>query len=151
MSNGNGSKDFGPWIVVGSILFLAALLVWISLSVSQLHYEVYKEIASSRAYADAKEMVEIMLLPHEIVDVPLAPELKVTKGEIVFQNLNFSFSGLKTAAMLKIKQFKPDDQTYKADWVSWAHFLGKSQPAPKERSELTSDKLAKRQDRKSVV
>lgn len=31
------------------------------------------------------------------------------------KNLNFSFSGLKTAAMLKIKQFKPEDQAYKAD------------------------------------
>ena len=44
------------------------------------------------AYADAKEMVEIMKLPHEIVDVPKAKELKVKTGEIEFQNLQFSFN-----------------------------------------------------------
>lgn len=43
------------------------------------------------AYADAKEMVEIMMLPHEIVDVPRAKELTVKNGEIQFNNLNFSF------------------------------------------------------------
>ena len=31
------------------------------------------------------------------------------------KNLNFSFSGLKTAAMLKIKQLAPSDEIYKAD------------------------------------
>ncbi len=45
-----------------------------------------------QSYADAKEMVEIMKLPHEIVDVPLAKELKVKNGEIKFENLNFSFN-----------------------------------------------------------
>ena len=43
-------------------------------------------------YADAKEMVEIMKLPHEIVDVPLAKELAVAKGQIEFKNLNFAFN-----------------------------------------------------------
>lgn len=38
-----------------------------------------------------------------------------TRPLINQKNLNFSFSGLKTAAMLKIKQFPPEDQTYKAD------------------------------------
>jgi ATP-binding cassette subfamily B protein len=51
------------------------------------------------AYADAKEMVEIMELPHEIVDVPEAKELKVDKGEIEFKDLNFSFN--ETRKVLK--------------------------------------------------
>ncbi|MEK7124681.1 MAG: ABC transporter ATP-binding protein [Patescibacteria group bacterium] len=42
-------------------------------------------------YADAKEMVEIMLLPHEIKDSPMAKDLKVKKGEIEFRDLTFSF------------------------------------------------------------
>ena len=44
-----------------------------------------------QSYADAKEMVEIMKLPHEIVDVPEAKELKIAKGEIEFAHLNFAF------------------------------------------------------------
>lgn len=44
------------------------------------------------AYADAKEMVEIMKLPHEIVDAPGAGELKVTAGQIEFKKLGFSFN-----------------------------------------------------------
>lgn len=43
------------------------------------------------AYADAKEMVEIMKLPHEIQDIFGARDLKVIKGEIAFNKLQFSF------------------------------------------------------------
>ncbi len=52
-----------------------------------------------QAYADAKEMVEIMLLPHEIKDTPLAKELSANKGEIEFKGLGFSFN--KTREVLK--------------------------------------------------
>ncbi len=45
-----------------------------------------------RAYADAKEMVEILNLPHEIKDAHLAKELNADKGEIKFENLSFNFN-----------------------------------------------------------
>lgn len=45
-----------------------------------------------QAYADAKEMVEIMLLPHEIEDMPDAKELTANRGEIEFRELVFSFN-----------------------------------------------------------
>ena len=45
-----------------------------------------------QSYADAKEMVEITLLAHEITDVPSAKELVVNKGEIEFKDLIFSFN-----------------------------------------------------------
>jgi len=45
-----------------------------------------------QAYADAKEMVEIMLLPHEIKDVLTAKDFKVQRGEIEFKNVNFNFN-----------------------------------------------------------
>ncbi len=51
------------------------------------------------AYADAKEMVEILKLPHDIKDVPEAKELKVDGGEIEFKNLQFNFN--ETRAVLK--------------------------------------------------
>lgn len=45
-----------------------------------------------QGYADAKEMVEILLLPHEIKDVAQAEELVVNKGEIEFKDLTFAFN-----------------------------------------------------------
>ncbi|MSU60592.1 MAG: ABC transporter ATP-binding protein [Candidatus Staskawiczbacteria bacterium] len=48
------------------------------------------------AYADAKEMVEIMTLPHEIQDVPKAKDLKITQGEIQFDNLQFGFNDTRS-------------------------------------------------------
>lgn len=52
-----------------------------------------------QSYADAKEMTEILLLPHEINDVPTAKELVVNNGEIEFKKLGFSFN--KTREVLK--------------------------------------------------
>lgn len=43
-------------------------------------------------YADAKEMVEIMMLPYEINDIPKAVPLHVSGGEIVFDSVIFSFN-----------------------------------------------------------
>ena len=49
-----------------------------------------------QSYADAKEMVEIMLLPHEIKDIPQAKELLIQNGEIEFKDLSFSFNETRT-------------------------------------------------------
>jgi len=45
-----------------------------------------------QSFADAKEMVEILKLPHEIKDLPGAQELVVTTGEVDFKNVLFSFN-----------------------------------------------------------
>jgi len=48
-----------------------------------------------QSYADAKEMVEILLLPHEIKDNPMARELQnppAGGGEVKFENLTFNFN-----------------------------------------------------------
>ncbi|MDP2812078.1 MAG: ABC transporter ATP-binding protein [bacterium] len=42
--------------------------------------------------ADANEMTEVLVMPHEIVDAKNAKELKVSKGEIEFQELDFSYN-----------------------------------------------------------
>lgn len=41
--------------------------------------------------ADAEEMTEILTTTHEIRDMPDANELKVSKGEIAFENVTFSY------------------------------------------------------------
>lgn len=51
------------------------------------------------SYADAKEMVDILEIPHEIRDIRSAKNLRITKGEIVFEGVNFSYQ--KTRPMLK--------------------------------------------------
>ena len=43
------------------------------------------------ATADAKEMVELMQLPHDIQDVPGAHTLMVKSGQIEFKDISFSF------------------------------------------------------------
>ncbi len=44
------------------------------------------------AYADGKEMVEILLLPHGIRDVRGAKPLRVAHGAVAFRNVSFSFA-----------------------------------------------------------
>ena len=46
-------------------------------------------------YADAKEMVEIMKLPYEIKDIPTAQSVKISSGEILFDDVNFSFNEMR--------------------------------------------------------
>jgi ATP-binding cassette, subfamily B, bacterial len=45
-----------------------------------------------QSYADSKEIVEIMLLPHEIKDSPLAVDFFADEGKIEFKDLSFSFN-----------------------------------------------------------
>ena len=47
------------------------------------------------ATADAREMVEILHLPHEIKDIPSAQHLNVENGTIEFRNVQFAFGGNK--------------------------------------------------------
>ena len=49
--------------------------------------------------ADANEMTEILLSPHEISDLKNAENLKVSLGKIEFDNVNFSY--LKNASVLE--------------------------------------------------
>lgn len=44
------------------------------------------------ATADAREMVEILRLPHEIQDIPKAGTLSVPSGGIEFKNISFAFA-----------------------------------------------------------
>ncbi len=47
------------------------------------------------SYADAKEMAEIMKLPYEIKNTASAKPFNVSFGEIVFENINFSFNNTR--------------------------------------------------------
>ncbi|MDO8436266.1 MAG: ABC transporter ATP-binding protein [bacterium] len=47
------------------------------------------------SYADTKEMVEIMKLPYEIKDTPLAKPLDMSSSEIIFKDVIFSFNNTR--------------------------------------------------------
>jgi ATP-binding cassette subfamily B protein len=46
--------------------------------------------------ADSKEMVDILMLPHEIKNLPGAVPIKVTLGKIDFENIIFNFNETRT-------------------------------------------------------
>ncbi|KKP32605.1 MAG: hypothetical protein A2312_00605 [Candidatus Staskawiczbacteria bacterium RIFOXYB2_FULL_32_9] len=83
-------------ITIGFFVMLQAYIItlieqfW---GVTRIVRDVYQ------SYADAKEMVEIMLLPHEVLDIKTAVELKVVEGKIEFKDLNFNFN--ETRQVLK--------------------------------------------------
>ena len=57
-----------------------------------------------QGYADSKEMVEIMLLPHDIRDIPGAKDIVSDKGEIEFKDVTFSFNqGRKVLEGINLK------------------------------------------------
>lgn len=63
-----------------------------------------------RSIADSKEMVEILLTDYEIKDIPNAKKIEVSKGEIVFDDVSFSFKdGRRTLTNLNIT-IKPGEK-----------------------------------------
>jgi len=46
--------------------------------------------------SDAEEMTEILITPHEIVDIHGAKELVVNRGEIAFKNVTFNYNETRT-------------------------------------------------------
>ncbi len=78
-----GLITVGVFVLLQSYLINLISQLW---GVTRTVRDIYQ------GYADAKEMVEILLLPHEIKDLPLAKELLVNRGEIEFKDLSFSFN-----------------------------------------------------------
>lgn len=70
----------------------ALLQAYISMMFGQV-WEIGRYIRDTyEAYADAKEMVEILKEPHEVVDAKTAKELKVTQGAVEFQDVDFRYA-----------------------------------------------------------
>lgn len=76
-------------ITVGFFVLLQAYILGLTHRLWEFS-RVIRDLYES--YADAKEMVEIMTLPHEIKDRKNASALKVRSGEIVFKDVSFSFN-----------------------------------------------------------
>ncbi|MEI7462935.1 MAG: ABC transporter ATP-binding protein [Candidatus Taylorbacteria bacterium] len=62
------------------------------------------------SYGDAKEMVEIIKLPHDVKDMSSAQDLNVSHGEIKLDNVVFSFNKEKSVLNGIILNIKPGER-----------------------------------------
>ncbi len=98
-------------ITVGVFVLLQAYVINI---ISQLwgFTRLVRDVYQS--YADSKEMVEILLLSHEIKDIPQAKELAVKSSsngaEIKFENLSFSFNQTRKVLENVDLEIKPGEK-----------------------------------------
>lgn len=84
-----GVLTIGTFVLVQVYVIQLSSQLWDFGRIIRTVYEVF---------ADSKEMVEILLLPHEIRDIPGAKELTVPKGSIEFKDLTLNFQ--KTRVVL---------------------------------------------------
>ncbi len=82
-----GIMSIGTFILVQSYIVSISGNLW---NFSRVVRDMYE------ATADAREMVEILNLPHEIRDIPDANILAVSKGHIEFKNVTFAFGQNKS-------------------------------------------------------
>jgi ATP-binding cassette, subfamily B, bacterial len=75
-------------LTIGDFVMLRAYLGQLTESVRQVGNNIRKIY---EAMADANEMTEILVKPHEIRDAPNAPALTVPKGIVEFRGITFSY------------------------------------------------------------
>ncbi len=91
----NGSITLGVFVMLQAYLIGLGGRLWTFSRIIRDFYE---------SFADAKEMVEILILPHQIKDVPGAGSLKVKEGVIEFKETAFAFN--ETRSVLENVSFK---------------------------------------------
>ncbi len=77
-----GILQVGDFVLIQFYLFRIFRHVWDFGKVLRRMYQ---------ALADAEEMTEILNTPHEITDIPSAKKLKVDRGEVIFENVDFYY------------------------------------------------------------
>lgn len=81
-----GDITIGFFVLIQAYILALAYRLW---DFGRVVRDIYE------SYADAKEMVEIMKTPHGIRDIPNAKDIKVSAGEVVFDNVLFSFNATR--------------------------------------------------------
>jgi len=72
----------GDFVLLQTYVLIVMMKIW---DFGRMVRHIYQNMA------DAEEMTEILLTPHEIVDIPNAKALRVNKGEIEFKNISFYY------------------------------------------------------------
>lgn len=80
---GQGLATIGTFVLAQTYIIGVAQQLW---NLNRVIRNIYQGIA------DSKEMVEILETPYEIKDVTGSKKIKVSNGEIVFNNVNFNFN-----------------------------------------------------------
>ncbi len=78
-----GIATIGTFVLVQTYILGLAQQLW---GLSKVIRHIYESIA------DSKEMVEILIMPHEIKNLLDAGDIQISKGEIVFKNVSFNFN-----------------------------------------------------------
>ena len=81
-----GGITVGTFVLVQIYFIQLAAQLWDFGRIIRSVYEIY---------ADSKEMVEILELPHEVKDVPGAEALVADRGRIDFEQVTFNFAGAR--------------------------------------------------------
>jgi len=79
---GKGELSAGTFVLVQVYVIQLAGRLWDFGRVIRIVYE---------SYADSKEMVQILALPHEVKTVPGAKPLDIRAGALIFENVSFNF------------------------------------------------------------
>ena len=77
-------------LTIGDFVLLRSYLDQMTFNVTQLGTDIRKIYESM---ADANEMTEILLTPHEVVDAEGAPELIASRGVVEFREVRFTYPG----------------------------------------------------------
>jgi len=75
-------------LTIGDFALLQGYLVSLFMHIRRLGHIIRR---TYEAFADAKEMVEILETPQEVTDSASAESITVSEGGIVFENVNFSY------------------------------------------------------------
>ncbi len=78
-----GLLTVGGFVLIQSYIIQVFMRLW---DFGRVIRRIYRHLA------DAEEMVEILNTPHQIKDTPKAMDLFVTKGEVEFKDVSFTYS-----------------------------------------------------------
>jgi ATP-binding cassette subfamily B protein len=86
-------------LTIGDFVLLRSYLFQLTDNVRQMGQDIRRIY---EAMADANEMTEILLAPHEVVDGSTAATLEVPRGAVEFRNIQFSYAA---ASNLVLRDF----------------------------------------------
>jgi len=85
----DGRLSVGDFVLIETLLLSLMSQIW---DIGRSLRNIYQNLA------DAEEMTEILMTPHEIHDIPNAKNLEVSQGKIEFSNVQFNYN--ETRAIL---------------------------------------------------